>query len=199
MGSFQETTANTLQIQPCWDLLSLLSQTLLVHNQLILQVPCYPWRSKNPQNYWTVPILAAWVRVVLGDWQHWHVQGDAAWSETGQLGEMNGPIASRNSDKNPVMQSICRDNWLNYFLSPRSLHMRFWTSVGSWWLGIGQALFCLLWNEEVEANENANAKTKEANIQPSRPNKLGQLRIYHTAKKRTFSCGTNGGNLELAK
>ena len=53
--------------------------------------------------------------------------------------------------------------------------------------------------DEVEANKNANAKTKEANIQPTRPNKLGQLRIYHMAKKRTFSCGTNGGNLEPAK
>ena len=53
--------------------------------------------------------------------------------------------------------------------------------------------------DEVEANENANAKTKEANIQPSRPNKLGQLRTYHMAKKRTFSFGTNGGNLEPAK
>ena len=52
--------------------------------------------------------------------------------------------------------------------------------------------------DEVEANENANAKTKEANIQPSRPNKLGQLRTY-MAKKRTFSFGTNGGNLEPAK
>lgn len=53
--------------------------------------------------------------------------------------------------------------------------------------------------DEVEANENANAKTKGANIQPSRPNKLGQLRIYHMAKKGTFSFGSNGGNLEPAE
>ena len=53
--------------------------------------------------------------------------------------------------------------------------------------------------DEVEANENANAKTKEVNIQPLSPNKLGQLRMYDMAKKRTFSCGTNRGNLEPAK
>lgn len=43
--------------------------------------------------------------------------------------------------------------------------------------------------DEVEANENANVKTKEANVQPSRPNKLGQLRICIWPKRELSPAG----------
>ena len=41
-------------------------------------------------------------------------------------------------------------------------------------------------------------KMNVGNIQLSLPNKLGQYRIYYTAKKITFSCGTKAGNPKRA-
>ena len=48
-------------------------------------------------------------------------------------------------------------------------------------------------HDEGEVYKNTQ---KEDNIHPSWRNKLGQERINFVAKKRTFSCVTNAGNLD---
>ena len=70
--------------------------------------------------------------------------------------------------------------------------MRYWPSVRSRWPDIGQVVFPF-------SSVNKNARQNEANVQLFWSTNLGQRRIYHMAKERTFSCGTNAGNPEWAR
>ena len=59
-----------------------------------------------------------------------------------------------------------------------SCHMRYWPSVRSRWLNYGgKSFIAFLWTETNTVEDNKNAKKNEANIQASRPNKLGQKTI----------------------
>ena len=53
---------------------------------------------------------------------------------------------------------------------------------------------CIFMDRDKVEVDTKNAKKNEANIMPSRTNRLGQQRIYHMTNRSLFSCGTNKGN-----
>ena len=71
----------------------------------------------------------------------------------------------------------------------RAQCMGYWPSVRSRWLEIGQVLFCMFMDSDFVSVPETRKK-KEANIQPSWLNKLGQWRIHYLYDfQGNFSCG----------
>ena len=79
---------------------------------------------------------------------------------------------------------------LSYFFPIKAVrYVGYWRSLRSRWLDISQVVFCLFMDWDTgkihkQANENG------ANIQPFRPNKLGQLKNFKNGFRRNFSCST---------
>ena len=91
--------------------------------------------------------------------------------------EVHWPIRKTNSGIGSeyfALYSLARFGWV----CMKYIHIRYWPSVRSRWMDIGQVLLLrYLWTETKSGSIKTQKKNK-VNIQPSWPNKLGQERKH---------------------